>query len=551
LVEVRVKTRWKLAVALSVTSALAACDAADDAGDGYGGSASSTGGTTGGINNDGSGEPSVPPEVELEENFRSPVVSGPLLWSANPDSNRVALIDGRTLAVQVIDGGHGPTFLAGLPKGVTSGGALVINVLGLDASVFTLSEDEATSATLVSEERVDLHDGASAWSVGRGGRFAIAWSRSEEGLLGALDGYQDLTVLSFSADGVAATPLSVGFRPTKVVINDAETHAFVVSDPGISVIELTGDEPAVTRELFLPEESEGQPRDVSFTADGSLAFVRLGGTSEVLIVETATDQRVTVTLPEDVTDLDLAGDGSLAVAVMRGAPAPVEGNLGGADPVGDRPSIVALLPVPGIFTAPTVYTTVETPEILGSAVVAPDAGTALLYTNAIESNLLAVLDLEAALDPDAEALRFVDLKAPVQAVFLSEDGKNAVAVMTTPSGSSAGGALALVPVDKALPPRIEGTTTAPRFVSLSGDRALVATWGSTSSRAEAFLGRFPSLSVDRVELPSAPLASGLVPDAGQGFVAQEHPAGRITFVDLESALPRTVTGFELASKVVE
>jgi hypothetical protein len=65
------------------------------------------------------------------------------------------------------------------------------------------------------------------------------------------------------------------------------------------------------------------------------------------------------------------------------------------------------------------------------------------------------------------------------------------------------------------------------------------------------LGYFPALLLDRIALPSRPLAVGLVAEMGQGFVAQEHSEGRVTFVDLESGQDKTVTGFELAAKVVD
>src|SRR5690606_16463846 len=114
------------------------------------------------------------------------------------------------------------------------------------------------------------------------------------------------------------TRISVGYRPTQVALNQQETRAFVVSDPGISVLDLTGKEPSIIRELFLPDGGDGQARDVSFTPNGELAFVRLSRRAEVLIIRTEDDARVTVPLPAEVTDLDLSGDGSLAVAVMRG-----------------------------------------------------------------------------------------------------------------------------------------------------------------------------------------------------------------------------------------
>jgi len=46
-----------------------------------------------------------------------------------------------------------------------------------------------------------------------------------------------------------------------------------------------------------------------------------------------------------------------------------------------------------------------------------------------------------------------------------------------------------------------------------------------------------------------PQASGLVPEANQAFVAQQHPEGRITFIDLDTNAQHTLTGFELSTKV--
>ena len=57
--------------------------------------------------------------------------------------------------------------------------------------------------------------------------------------------------------------------------------------------------------------------------------------------------------------------------------------------------------------------------------------------------------------------------------------------------------------------------------------------------------------VDRYDLASPPIAVGVVAGARRAFIAQEHPEGRLTFVDLETGIARTLTGFELASRVVD
>jgi hypothetical protein len=80
------------------------------------------------------------------------------------------------------------------------------------------------------------------------------------------------------------------------------------------------------------------------------------------------------------------------------------------------------------------------------------------------------------------------------------------------------------------------------------DRALVSV--SSPGSYGAYLVRMPNLQVDFSELPSRPLATGMIPSAGKGFVAQAHPEGRITFIDLADGAGREITGFELSSKVV-
>lgn len=537
---------------------LFACQA-EDSGDGGAPSGTSDGtgaapqGTTGGTSG------THPLERELEENFRSPVVSGPYLWSANPETNRVARIDARTFEVDVFDGGHGPTFVAALPDEDGPNGAVVINVHSDDASIFRSGGAPGEPGRVdVTQERLPIQQGASDWEVGASGRFAIAWSRFEQDLRGPLDGYQDLTVLSLGVEPPTATRVSVGFRPTQVVMSRDETRVFVVSDPGLSVIDLTTDPPSIASELLLPDSLEGSNRDVSFTPDGELAFVRFNRSREVLIVRIRDNTRVIVELPEEVTDLDLSEDGTLAIAVMRGKilapPArPVEmsedGGAGGVGGVPNTPlpdnSRIALLSVPAIFENPGDYALVGTQELVGSVVIARDASSALFYTSAIDNTRVLILDLNS-LEQTA-----IDLQAPVQAAFLSEDGRYAAAVMTPPPGSTSSGAFALLITGGNLPPRITGTSTVPRFISVTQDRALVTTWGSQARPAAAFLGKFPQLAIDQLELRSEPLASGMVPDAKQAFVAQAHPEGRVTFIDWQTSAPTEVTGFELSSRVVE
>ncbi|HXK18898.1 MAG TPA: hypothetical protein VNG33_13900, partial [Polyangiaceae bacterium] len=129
-----------MAATLGAVTACAANEATDKGS--LGGPGQSTGGTTsngGAIIPGGGGTTSSQPqsEQELDQTFRVPVVSGHWVWTANPQSGRVALIDAKTFTVKTALAGAGPTYLAALPA--TKGGAraLVINSVSQDATLLS------------------------------------------------------------------------------------------------------------------------------------------------------------------------------------------------------------------------------------------------------------------------------------------------------------------------------------------------------------------------------------------------------------------------------
>ena len=58
-----------------------------------------------------------------------------------------------------------------------------------------------------------------------------------------------------------------------------------------------------------------------------------------------------------------------------------------------------------------------------------------------------------------------------------------------------------------------------------------------------------SFLVTSSQLGSPPISLGSVPKSERVFVNQEHPDGRITFIDWKTSKARTVTGFELNSRI--
>lgn len=614
--EDQVKHRARLFYAIAATlGAVAsnACgvDSAND--DGAPASGDFGPGASGGTSNLGGGTP-IPtpdPEQEVDTAFRVPVVSGHWVWTANPKSGRVALIDAKTFTVKTALAGAGPTYLAALPAQGGGSRALVINSESEDATLLVANEagEVETTASL------PVHSGANAWAVSADGRFAIAWTdASAIANADASEGFQDITVLDLGGKTLTSKRLSVGYRPARIFMDDDSLSAYVATDSGIDVVALVAKGGAVVDteiELSADPANDTAKREVNMTSDGSFAFVSRAGKDYVTVVDVAQRKIEDVALPGIVTDLDLSADGSTAVAIIRDRKVPpmdpanpsaagagaggqagqtgvggggvdvenagaggldigAAGGAGGGGSSGEggtgsepgpspQPtgSLAVLLPVATIFEPPHDFVTVALDEVFGSVDLgANDGQTALLYSNGIPSTHLTLLGLGQGANAKH---RTVDLKLPVFSALSSPDGAHAIALLKPPEGSRQPGAFAVVPVARDLPAKIQGTlavtvpadlSKASAMVAIDDERALVTVTDGIGVSV-AYLVSMPELTVDIFPLDSVPLpqASGLVPEANQAFVAQQHPDGRITFIDLDSRELHTLTGFELATQV--
>jgi hypothetical protein len=513
----------------------------------------------------GSSNPVVAPEQEEDLTYRAPVVSGRWVWTANPDTGKVAVVDAKSFSVRLADAGVAPTFLTALPAKASSSSALVINTGSHDATLLSAGATGAVTAV----GPIPLQPDANAWQVSKTGKFAIAWTDSHSLTPDPTQGYQDISVLDLRGAAPQATRLVVGFLPSRVFIDDAEKMAYVVANSGITIIDLAasaGPHVVVERSVAADPREAAASRDVSVLPDGSFALVRHDGSAFVNFVDlrdNADPSRdpVPIMLPGPVTDLDLAPNSQSALAVVRGDSAVSASDSDNAGAGGDSAgasnagpveihSTLAILPIPGIFETPSTFDTVTIDEVFGLVNIAPQGTKALLYTNAIANSHLTVLETA----PGASYLthRTVDLRGNVNEVFPSPDGAYAIASLTAKDPNGKPG-FAAVPVASDLPVRVQ-TTDAPVFAVAQSSGAAaraVVTVSDGKANFSAYIVRMPELVVDQVKLPSRPLAgaTGLVPGAGVAYIAEEHPQGRITFIDLETGVPRTITGFEIAAKV--
>jgi hypothetical protein len=494
-----------------------------------------------------------PPEAEREATYRAPVVTGPFVWAANPSSGRVAVIDANSFEIRSGRAGNQPSVVAGLELPTGARRALVINTGGSDASLLELTDDT------IAARQVPLHPGADTWSVSPDRHFAIAWTDARKAArLDASDGLQDITVVEIGDDGaLGATRLTVGYRPNGFSFDTQSRRAFGVTEDGISVVDLTPGAVRLTDLVPLPRATRAQP-DVSITADGSRALARIEGSRVLFDIDLQSGATRELELGGVITDLDLSANGARAVAVIREVAATtpeVDAGVapdGGADAGSESPapsaSEAVFIDIPAGLTDPAQRRTLTIPNGgAGSVVLSADGSRAVLFSNALGSGLVTLVG------PQLEQ-RSVDLLAPVRAVFLTADAAHAIALQDPPAGSIKKGAFSVLSLAAVRAPKLVAADAPAELVALDpGDatRAIVTVSDPATGLFGTYFVRMPSLQVDFSPLPSRPLSSGTVPAAGKAFVAQEHPEGRITFIDLAEGQSREITGFELSAKVVK
>lgn len=500
--------------------------------DGSGGSSfTGAGGSSNGVPNASAGTGGRPAEVENESSYLAPVATGKYLWSANPLSGRVALIDAETLSVKLEVAGNHPTSVLGL-EGDGQFGALVLNDLSNDATLLRIDDHGELHRVRAFATQPD----ANAWSRSASGKWAVAWTdATQKSGIGPLDLFQDITLFSLERGSEASFRLSVGSRPSRFFFDAAERYLYVVTEEGISVIEL-GARPSVSGVVpvttgFLAERSQA---DVSFAPDGSYAVVRASAATKVATLSLPDGAREEVDLGGVVTDLDLTPDGSRAFAVIGGSARVVE------------------VPIPLAGRAPTSFRSVElTGEAIGAIALNADASAGLVYSTVTGSTRVALLDVRPGAGP--LTYRIQDLISPVTALFAAPDPRFAVTFQSAPAGSKRVGAFSLLSMQGTRVPKIVGTDAAPAQIAYAraGTTALVTVRSDSRSSFGAYVIALENQQVDFVPLQSPPLAAGVVAAAERAYIAQSHPEGRITFVSLVDGQLQTLTGFELAARIVQ
>lgn len=484
---------------------------------------------------DGGSGDALPPEVEQK---KEPPASGKVyVYVAVPSQDMVAKIHSQTLQVRAIKVGKDPGALRTLK------GQDVALVLGRLSSTLTVLRSKSDGT----DEIVTLKtaDGLNQLSVSPDSKHAVAFFdvASSKGQLGAKQNFQEITVVKLEAGKDTAVNLSVGFRPSSVQFSADGSKAFVITERGISVLNLaTATKPAIvpTIPILTDPLTEPTPDEVLVTPDGAIALARLSGLKGLRVLDLATKALTNLDLGAEPTDLDLTVDGKLAVAVLRDA------------------NKVALVDVPADLGDPTAVDMLSTGSYTaGQAVLTQDSARAYLFTNATSQEVLLTADLTA------RKLGVHPLEKGVRTVLAAPDGARALVLHNKVPGTPKIVDGFETYVDKSYGyslldlsasfDKLQLTDADPGDVAFAADSKtaylLLSDTAAAVRSVEAI--DLTSFLVKSVSLGSSPVALGVISATGVVYVAQSHPLGRVTFVDLKTYKTKTVTGFELNSHIID
>jgi hypothetical protein len=402
--------------------------------------------------------------------------------------------------------------------------------------------------------------GSNAVAVAPDGKHAVVYYDPNQGPTGVQsDSWQDMTVVDLSQAKPTVHGVTVGYNPTSISFAENASKAFVVTVDGVSIFDLAEVSQVVSKVADLvplyTDANESKTADVLVTPDGSHAVSRQPRQSLLRLVDLANKARKDLDLlgyfadadagigTIDVSDIEIAPDGSFALAVVR-----------------DQGAVLRV-PIPAGFDDPSATEKYEVPSgvVTGVATIGPDGHYGVLYTTVTSpvEQRVTLVDFTGAL-----ALRTIGLHKTVAAVAFGPTNGNKAYVLHQKSagdpnqvGISADDMVARsyaysvvdLPTGQA---KLVLTATMPgQIAALPDGTAFFVLFSDAPWQVE----RIGLVGFDLMHftMGSQPTGIGLVAQVQQVFVSQAHPDGRMTFIDWDGQHLKSVTGYELNSNIWE
>ena len=451
----------------------------------------------------------------------APATTDVFVFVANPARNTVTRINVPTLEVITTEVGVDPAVV------ITTedyGTAVTFNAGSDDVSIIDAQSLEV--------QTVPVRENFNQMKMSPDGRWvAVFHDPRVDDVDSSGGGAQSFNEVSFVEVATGEHhPRVVGFNPRDIQFTEDGSLAVVVSDAYLAAVDLLTDEPVVERipitdDLIDPPEAE----EVLLVPDGSFAFIRQYGVTDLTVVDLAARLVDQVAVGDNPTDLDVTPDGTQAVAVARGSSELWVYDL--ADP----------------YAQPLV---IPTPEdyVFGSVIMSPDNSKGLLYSTASGEAVYAAWDRET------DVIDVYGLVKPVDTVGVSPDGRVALVFHDKSNAEGADPeddfynryALTLVELDDFFP----------NPLLLAGEPTAYANtddgeWGFFIMDGEPYVVAldYDQLIDHEITLKSDPVYLGVLPEGHTAYASQEHDLGRISFFDPDTGVVQTITGFELNSGI--
>lgn len=532
---------FSAALVLAFTSGCGAGDSAMEkstSANGYGG-----GGSGGGEWYDAGASTSAdygsPPEAEDELDFdlKAPQASEHYVYiAATARDSLVRISADDSLEIRLIPVGGQPTVVATLgSKDV----ALVINSGTQDFSIVRSTEEKDTVKT------VDTLPYVNTISVSPDGNYAIVYyNDAVAGEFDPVGDFQTISVVDVREGQEQVYNVSTGFHPGRIYFHESDPVAYLITDDGISILDLDlvkdGTITPIVAVAGDAMDDDPSLREVLVTENGAYAVVYNRAKPEFSVVDIDSGEIVTEQVEGLPTDVDLIPAANGALLMLREQKLAYIVGLHGM--LAGEPDALTKIDIAG--------------SMAGAAVITEDGSRAVLYSTVGDAKAVAVMDL----NDSHFAWQAYPAQKSVVGVSVSRHGSTALVFHEveaySPTASELDKMIAktngftLFNLDTGYRKLIQTENHWTQSLCVSQDpaedlRAFVLTPSTAGIGHSVQSADLDTYIVEDVALASEPMAMVYVPLARRVAVAQDHPNGRITFIDVDTGKTYSVTGYEL------
>lgn len=479
------------------------------------------------------------PEQELDLGLQAPQAGLHYVFVAASERDSVVRIDAESLSIRVIPVGGRPTRVATLPG---TDNALVINSGTQDLSIIRSSQSDDIVKT------VDILPHSNTIVVAPDGKHALVFYSEKMAESGDPVGdFQTVSLVRLVEGEETMMKVSTGFRPSSVFFEKDDPVAYLVTDDGIGVLDLSkaknGTITPIVPVSSNPTEDPAR-REVQIESNGEYAVVRYQDEDSLRVVDLAGNGISIIPLEDGATDVDFIPGSAKALVVMREIEKAAVLDLDKA--FGPSPEeAVSVIQLGGAR--------------VGASVVSSDGSRAVLYTTVGTEKAVAILDLSVEGFP----VTYYPLQKAVVGADLSPDGKTALLLHKSedvPSGTSGlsgiilkSNGFTLLDMDTGYRKLIQTQQPWSQYLFVGGEeldrRVFVLTPDPQNKEHELVLVGLTDYLQATFPLISMPSSMVYVPLSNKIAVAQEHPSGRISFVDVLEGTVYSVTGYEISGYI--